>query len=309
MRLGLRLGVALVGAGCAVLALGGRPAQAQYSEDTDPPRSFDDGLPPPNDALWPGSGELGMVIGAHGRGQGGGSFSSLSPTVRGHYFFSSRWGVHLALPFVQISVDDVDGTSLSATRSGNVAVGAQYKLREGDTDAVVGLSIATPTARIKGTEEAQRWTGIAYETAIGVRGGRERWLFAPERLSPVVRGAVVHRLLPEFGVLADAELAVLAPVGDAAGKVELFASAAAGAAWMYRDMAKIGAELSLAVRPTPPDSVDDPVQTALKAFARFEPGSYFLEAAFLVNLDDPYGVSFRPRRVWGLFVGFGAKYD
>lgn len=300
----------MAGALCAVLvAASVAPAARAQKSDREPPRSFEDGLPPSSDALWPGEGELGMVIGAHGRGQGGGSFSTLSPNIRGHYDVTSRWGVHVALPFVQIGVNDVDGTSLSAVRLGNFSLGAHYNLGAGATRGNVGLTLATPTGRIEGSEAEQLWTRIAFDTAVGVRGGRMLWLFAPERLSPVVRGGIVHRLHRSFGLLADGEFALLVPVGGGTGRVEAFVSGAAGGAWMYRDLARIGLELSLAARPTPADAVDDPVQTALKVFARFEPGSYFLEAAFLVNLDDPYGVSFRPRRVWGLFLGFGAKYD
>jgi len=58
----------------------------------------------------------------------------------------------------------------------------------------------------------------------------------------------------------------------------------------------------------PTSSGSNVAQLAMQPYGRFEFGRGFLDASFVLNIDDPYGFGFDEARFWALRIGGGGSF-
>lgn len=287
--------------------LGGGVAHAQTINEREGPLSFQNQVHPADDPLWNGRGEMSLWTAVFVSKPSGGKLVSLSPVARGHYDFVDGWGGHFVIPlsYVDVSTSMDPGTNL--IRFANLTFGAHKRLRHQATSGIVGFDLALPTGWVPNDAppEAQAAMRLAFQTSAETHGNRRLWLWAPERLSLVLRGAVSHRLAGAFDVFAETALAPLIPVGDEGDDTDLFVEGTVGGAWVVPDLLRLGLGFSMAWLPT---GTGDVLQTSLQLFGRMWLDKLFLALAFTMNLDEPAGFAFDDGGRWGLHIGVGSEF-
>ena len=180
-------------------------------------------------------------------------------------------------------------------------------LRHEATAGTIAFDVALPTGWVPNDVDPAQQSAmrLAFATSAATHGNRRLWLWAPERLSLVLRGTVSHRFAEAFDVFGEAGVAPMIPVGDEGTDTDLFMEGTVGGAWVVPDLLRLGLGLSLAWLPT---GTGDVLQTSLQLFGRVWLDNLFLALAFTMNLDEPAGFAFDNGGIWGLHFGVGSQF-
>jgi len=294
-----------------LLLIGGAGvARAQTINEREGPLSFQNQVRPGDDPVWSGRGEMSLWTAVFVGKPAGGNLVSLSPVGRGHYDIADGWGGHFVIPLSYVDVSGLSGPMDPGTtliRFANLTLGAHKRLRHEATSGTVGFDIALPTGWVPDDVDPEQQSAmrLAFATSAATHGNRRLWLWAPERLSLVLRGTVSHRFAEAFDVFGEAGVAPMIPVGDEGTDTDLFVEGTVGGAWVVPDLLRLGLSLSLAWLPT---GSGDLLQTSLQLFGRIWLDNLFLALAFTMNLDEPAGFAFDDGGIWGVHFGVGSQF-
>jgi len=241
----------------------------------------------------------------------------LSPVVGGSYYFTDEiranaelglalW-FHEQYPTPGGTGDETEDAGL-ALRFGNALLSADLV---GDPRAEirhrVGLGVTLPIATAN--DAAERG---ALQLALAERGGWDPWLWAISRMSLVATGQLETDLAEQVVVGGDAGVGVLFHAGDSSaglGDDETVFSAQVAGNLEYRlDAVALGVRLSLVLAGEEVFQEREDFQLAVTPYGRLALGeATFLSAAFVLNVNPPYGFSFSEGEVWGVRVGVGTS--
>jgi hypothetical protein len=237
-------------------------------------------------------------------GGAAGSVTCLSPMLRLDIPLVDRLALSADWGFVLLAISPERGDSEVRFRIGNPFVAARYMISAGPVTLDIGGGVAIPLARIPDDDQADRLLAIvAYGVALGMRGLRDAWLWAPENLG-LVTPFRVQFALANLRLGGDAALAVEIPIDSSADDVELFTQIG-GQAAVVAGPVELGARLQGAWIPT---EDGDNFQLSAVPFVEAALGTGYFRAAFTLNIDNPAGFSFDTGRFWSLTVGGGARF-
>jgi hypothetical protein len=228
----------------------------------------------------------------------------LSAPVSAESAFVAQWGFSLA-------TGDPTNTAFDSTFAapGNLLFGWSLRLAEG---LVVTPSVALPIATMPNSEARRPAAGFAYAGALGLRGGLDRWLWLPDRISIVVPVALVLWFDPilieshfKLGFLfptVSEPLAAVPANGRSSEDVDEFAIQS-----QVRVAARVGDGIWVATRFSMvyvPTSANDNVELALSPEVRVMLAPYsHVEVSLTMNLDGPLGPFWEPGRFWAVVIG------
>jgi hypothetical protein len=182
---------------------------------------------------------------------------------------------------------------------GNLHLGASYLHADAQWRLKVGGAI-----------EYGPWTNnfspnalLAIETGHPAWGGENLGLWAPEVLSIVTptRFEYGDKLVGSI----DAAFGLHFPTnGD--GTTQFSIQLSPGIGYYVSDTVLLGARLPFTWVPT--SSGSDSTFLAAEPYARFDFGQGFVDVAFMLNLDKPYGFAFDQGEYWAIHVGGGLSF-
>ncbi len=207
---------------------------------------------------------------------------------------------------------------VSTTRASNMTVAASRVVRWSDDkfrEAKIGFAFAIPTSIARDDDER-----LAYEYALGGRGGWNPWEWTPTTLGLVLPAQIRAQVWRRLVVGADAGLAGLFPSVDNTAAPSLVAQGAGVARYVTR-WAGVGVRMSAVYNG---QREGDRSQVAVAPFAdaslcrrggRRIQGTFamatqqcpvYATAKFNFNIDAPFGYTAEDAmRVWGLTLGLG----
>jgi hypothetical protein len=232
----------------------------------------------------------------------------ISPIVGGRYSITDRIRVGLEAGLalaIHSSWTDTGGAERDAGAAfvfANPLLSIDYGVQDQPLRWRVGAGVTIPLASATALSSQ-----AALAIAVASRGGWDIWMWAPDRMSGILDGRLETDLTDALVVGVDGGAGVLGYIGDSITAETGFA-------------AQVGADIELALgqvnvglRATGvfvgedlfPER--DSLQVALMPYALFRLSTTtFLTAGFVLNLDPPFGFSFREGNVWGLRVGIGS---
>jgi hypothetical protein len=137
-------------------------------------------------------------------------------------------------------------------------------------------------------------------------GGEWLGLWAPEVFSIVAPGRIEYALpsVPALVISGDVALALHIPTSG--GDTELSIQLSPGVGYYATDTVLVGLRLPFTWIPT--ESGDTATLFAIQPYGRFEFGRAFLDASFVLNVDDPYGFGFDEGKYWAIRLGGGGSF-
>lgn len=229
---------------------------------------------------------------------------TLSAPISDENAFIAQWGFSLATG--DPTRTEVDPTFVAP---GNPLFGLSLRLGEG---LVLSPSFTLPLARMPRAENRRPAATFAYEGALGLRGGLDRWLWLPDRLS-LVLPVTFTRWLDPILIESHVKLAFLLPMVDD----PLSAVPRDGRRETDVDEIVLQAELRLAARLGEglwfgtrfslvyiPTSDGEEIELALSPELRMALGPWsHIELGVTLNLGQTLGPSWEPGRFWAIILG------
>jgi hypothetical protein len=210
-----------------------------------------------------------------------------------------------------VSHIDVNAGALSDDSSGIVAFNpylqGAYRYQNDYFVLRIGGGIAVPIADAgsdDGTEAIARGVALTYPAYMN--GLWNVWLNVEDRVTLVLPAVRIDSDPREVLVwAAETELGIMIYTGDADQDTEVVWQIRGELGVRIDNIFVAGGRLSLVTIPTVDDGQDG-AQLAVEPFfrAHFDPA--FLQARFLMNLDDDLGFAFDDDGVWSIHVGGGA---
>lgn len=155
------------------------------------------------------------------------------------------------------------------------------------------------------TNDPSAATGIAMLMAHAAMGGESGGLWFPELFS-IVTPARVEYAFPTVPLVLSGDVQLGLHIPTDGGDTNFSIQLSPGLGYYAKDTVLVGLRMPLTFVPT--ESGSDSAFVALQPYGRFDLGRGFLDASFMLNLDDPYGFSFDQMKVWALRVGGGASF-
>lgn len=157
----------------------------------------------------------------------------------------------------------------------------------------LGAGATLPVSHAEGLDEAH-----AYDAALGMRGGLDPWLWAPDRISIVLRGRAEIEPAPSFVAGAEGAVAGMLWTGDGRRDSLTALQLAVDGEFRADEQWAFGGRVAVANHELLPDRSE--LQLSLVPYARIVLGASKLTFAVTVNLDSPYGFAFTRGKVWAL---------
>lgn len=229
---------------------------------------------------------------------------SLSAPISDENAFFAQWGFSLA-------TGDPTGGDFAPTfvAPGNPLFGISLRLGEG---LVLSPSLTLPLARMPRAESRRPAATFAYEGALGLRGGLDRWLWLPDRLS-LILPLTFTRWLDPLLIEAHLKLGVLLPmVDDPLSAVPRHGRRETDVDELVlqtevRVAARLGEGLWFATRFAfvyIPTSDGEEVEFSLTPELRLALGPWsHVELGVTLNLGETLGPSWEPGRFWAVILG------
>lgn len=229
---------------------------------------------------------------------------TLSAPISDENTFIAQWGFALATG--DPTRADLDPTFLAP---GNPLFGLSLRLAEG---LLLSPSVTLPLARMSRAESRRPAATFAFEGALGLRGGLDRWLWLPDRLS-LVLPVTFARWLDPILIETHVKLALLLPmVSDPLSAVprdgrreaavdEILLQSELRLAARLGEGIWFGTRFSLVYIPT---SDGEEVELALSPELRMALGPWsHVELGVTLNLGQTLGPSWEPGRFWAVVLG------
>ncbi len=252
---------------------------------------------------------LDAEIGFSAPSEGDSSALWLSPLLKGWFRIFEMFELALAWGFVGGTAYPGNDDTQSTFRVGNPYVTASSVRLHGCTTLRVGLGATIPLASLKDTDDT---TGKdAFTGAMAMRGMWEWWLWVPNSLNfvlPIEWETVVSQHLFWGGTIALAGTGILKG-GDAA-----FLSDDPKRGHLAVPLGlKVGFRtgrflLGAALNSVHFLTADTESQLSLAPSVRVNLGSGHILTRLTVNLDEPYGFSFKEGGHWGMYLGGGVTF-
>lgn len=240
---------------------------------------------------------------------------SLTPWLGARYTLTDELSVGVEWGFAMLVHGDIHFAA--STQGGSAVIGPGNPLvyvrwtPDGENrDVVWGLEIGTafPVANYGSVTSASTGAQVLnYALAIAERGGWDLHLFT--EAMPIVGGGFLQAT-PVEGLLlrAEADLAVLLDVADRLDGTKLVLQLGGDVSYRLAPAFGIGARVAaiLAGENVLPNREGFQLSAAPYAKLFFDPA--YLAAEFVFNLTEPYGVSFREGKYWGIRLLVGVTF-
>jgi len=224
----------------------------------------------------------------------------IAPRFGGAFLLGEATELHVQLPLVT-SRFELKAAQSGETRTspGNPFFGLSYVVAPHLYRFTLGGGAAVPLARDK---QNDMYDGLSYYYARAARGGREGWLYSPNRLPVVVTASLEAHPRALLLVGADMALALMPRVVGRGDTLDSITQVGVWAAAFLAESVRLGGRVDAAL------IENGQSQLALVPFVHLETQSGTLVRAELVaNLDKPYGLAFDDG-VWGLGVLAGSRF-
>lgn len=229
------------------------------------------------------------------------SLDTLALRLDGEYALDARWSIVMRWGALTLDSNPDQGDGDFVLCFGNPAVLAY---RRGDWNGMhyrLGAGGAAPLA-VASKQETGRLRRTAYNTAAGMSGLWDLWLWAPSRGALMFDGELDIHVLDKSWLLLEVEPALYIPARDLFLDVpyELLLPFAATFGPRYR-YAAVGMRVQAVVMPT---NEADKLAFSLGPWLRVAIGCGFVEASYIANIGEPVAGARGPG-IWGLHLGGG----
>ncbi len=262
---------------------------------------------------WPPvrvNGELGFLA-----SQNEGATSTwLSPLLGGWFRISDMVAVSADWGFAMLNWSALEGGGDTEFRMGNPFIAVHSVRQHGCTELRVGIGVTVPLAYLPETGLERDFAIELYQGAMAMRGMWNWWLWVPDSMSVALPVSWETAASTEwiFGgevalastVFLEDQYAFFLPIDDTLQ-----------ALLMIPLMGKVGYRIDPFILSIKLQAVwivnDGAFQISTVPTVRLNLGMGYVEAAFNLNLDKPYGFgSDRPRssKLWGLHLGGGVEF-
>jgi hypothetical protein len=226
----------------------------------------------------------------------------IAPRFGGAFLLGDKVDLDIEVPLVLANNVEM-GESETRTLPGNPFLGASLVSDVRGNRFSLGLGTAFPVARDKPSDA---YDAAIFRYARAARAGREAWLYTPDRMAIVLSGAFENKIEhgPELGV--DAAVAVMPRVYGTGSAVTSTTQLGVSAAAVLNENVRMGGRIDGVLLSS--DEVER-TQFALVPFLHVSTADGVMFALELtVNLDNPYGLSFKENGIFGLSILAGSRF-
>ncbi|MFT7579433.1 MAG: hypothetical protein ACI9MR_001097 [Myxococcota bacterium] len=227
---------------------------------------------------------------------------AISQDVHASIALSDSLAFKATLPFATALVS-VAGTSESKFAFGNPQVGVSFLLNRAQySEVTIEPSLTIPLASISDDDAFDAaLSTVAYAGALGIRGLREAWLYAPETFALVVPLRAAHAS-GALRIGTDLTAALLIPTSDSDVRdPEMMAQLDLRVGGQFGQV-QVGLGLATVANLGGDDEVQ--FQTSIDPYVQLHLAAATLEMRMVINLDAPLGTSFSDENtLWGFLVG------
>jgi hypothetical protein len=226
----------------------------------------------------------------------------IAPRFGGAFLLGDRVDLDIEVPLALANLQ-VAGETETRTLPGNPFIGVSLVSAVRSSRFSLGLGGAAPVARNK-PSDAHDTTIFRYARAA--RAGREAWLYTPDRAAVVLSGALEHKVEHGPALGFDAAIAVMPRVRGPGAAVTNTTQLGVSAAGVVSDSLRLGGRVDAVLLSA---EEAERLQFALVPFLHVSTSDGVMFALEVtVNLDDPYGLSFKDDGVWGLSLLAGSRF-
>ncbi len=265
---------------------------------------------------------------------GGESAFSISPLIGisapvGFNEMELWWGFSgLSITDAPNALDPGTTEDQGTFKIGNPYLAYFFAWRKLERQMRAGIGLSAPAATLRTDNFNDTLLDVlAYGRAAGMRGMRDYWLWAPETLSAVGHFDFYYRWANGIILGGEVDVAAMLGVGDN-DATNLLAQAIGEVAY---DSRYVRGALSASYATMPlaeevgttegPGGVDLPEfrypfddsdndQIAVAPSARFRViGAVDIVTTFMINIDEPFGLSFDDDRMWGVLIALENPTD
>lgn len=225
----------------------------------------------------------------------------IAPRFGGAFLLGEATELFVLLPLVTSSFElKAAQTSETRTTAGNPFLSLAYVVDPRLFRFTLGGGVGVPLARDK---KSDLYDGLAFYYARAARGGREAWLYSPNRLPLVVQASFEAHPKPLLLLGADVSLALMPRVVGSGDTLASITQVGIWTAAFLAESVRLGGRIDAVMLE------GGQSQVALVPFFHLETDSgTLLRAELTANLDKPYGFAFEEGGVWGVSLLAGSRF-